>query len=172
MTDDRLRPSPTDESEDLLSRWSRRKAEARSAPLAPEQPAAPEPLPPGDEDMPPLESLDADSDYSPFLSPRVSAELQRLALRKLFRVPAFNVRDGLDDYDEDFTTFVSLGEVVTAEMRRRLQIEAERLAQAAEDDAARPPETGETAGTTVDPAPRPEAARDAPDDADDVEVRT
>jgi hypothetical protein len=76
--------------------------------------------------MPPLESLDGNSDYSPFLSPRVSAELRRLALRKLFRSPGFNITDGLDDYDEDFTQFATLGDIVTHDMRWMRELEAER----------------------------------------------
>ena len=37
-----------------------------------------------DADMPPLESLSADSDFTGFLSPKVSESLRRAALRKLF----------------------------------------------------------------------------------------
>ena len=58
-----------------------------------------------DEDMPPLDSLDEDSDYSDFLSPGVSEALRRRALRKLFSSAVFNIPDGLDDYDDDFTSF-------------------------------------------------------------------
>ena len=55
-----------------------------------------------DADMPPIESLGEHSDYSGFMSPRVSEELRRAALRKLFHLSRFNIRDGLDDYDDDF----------------------------------------------------------------------
>ena len=37
-----------------------------------------------DEDMPPLETLDEHSDFSMFLSPKVSETLRRRALQKLF----------------------------------------------------------------------------------------
>ena len=40
-----------------------------------------------------------------------------MALRKLFAAGGFNVRDGLDDYDEDYTRFQSLGNAVTADMK-------------------------------------------------------
>ena len=70
---------------------------------------------------PPLESLTTDSDYSGFLSPGVSETLRRLALRKLFHAPEFNLCDGLDDYDDDFRTFAELGSMVTVEMRKRLE---------------------------------------------------
>lgn len=83
-----------------------------------------------DEDMPPLESLGPDSDYREFLSKAVSPELRRAALRKLFSSSKFNVTDGLDDYAEDYTRHAPLGEIVPAEMRRRLE------ALGARDDAA------------------------------------
>ncbi len=72
-----------------------------------------------DEDMPPIESLDENSDYSVFMSKGVSENLRRMALRKLFSQGGFNIRDGLDDYDDDFTTFESLGDLVTSDMKHR-----------------------------------------------------
>jgi len=122
----------------FLSRWSKRKLAARSGDPAPSgpEPVAPEPEPAAgppeeereltDADMPPIESLTADSDYSGFFSPKVSEELRQLALRKLFHLPGVNVTDGLDDYAEDYTRFTKLGEVVTHEMRRMLEREKER----------------------------------------------
>jgi len=54
--------------------------------------------------LPPVESLNKDSDYTPFLNTGVPEKLARAALRKMWSSdPAFNIRDGLDDYDEDFT---------------------------------------------------------------------
>ena len=38
-----------------------------------------------DADMPPIETLTEDSDYTGFMSPEVSEELRKLALRKLFQ---------------------------------------------------------------------------------------
>ena len=88
---------------------------------------------PSDEDMPPLDSLDEDSDYSGFLSPGVSEALRRRALRKLFMSAVFNIPDGLDDYDDDFTSFQALGDVVTSDMRHQAEMEAERAKQARAD---------------------------------------
>jgi hypothetical protein len=148
---------PESAPEAFIERWSRRKTEAKTPasppaldPTEPDAVAA-EPEPPGDEDMVPVESLTEDSDYKPFLSPRVSAELQRLALRKLFASPSFNLRDGLDDYDEDFTTFAPLGNVLTADIRHRLELEAERRAAAASEAAA---QTQTEAESTTDTEPR------------------
>jgi len=132
------------DDESRLSRWSRRKLASgavqneQGAPDAAVDMAAEiDDLPPlADEDMPPLETLTEESDYTGFLSPKVSDELRKLALRKLFHGSQFNICDGLDDYDEDFTKFAKLGDVITAEMRRRAELEAlKKLQQQAEAEA-------------------------------------
>jgi hypothetical protein len=133
----------------FLERWSRRKTAARkgetdveplSASTATElsdedAASAGAELPPQltDADMPPLESLDKDSDYSVFMSPGVSEQLRTLALRKLFHLPAFNITDGLNDYDEDYTRFAGLGGMVTHEMQRMLKRELEAKAASVEE---------------------------------------
>ncbi len=126
----------TDEAvagEGLLGRWSRRKQSARAEennlPATTSGTTTPEATPLTDADMPSLESLNADSDYSVFFSPRVSEVLRQQALNKLFKLPGFNVRDGLDDYDEDFTQFTSLGDIVTSDMKHQLETEARRVTQ-------------------------------------------
>ncbi len=126
--------------EGFLARWSRRKLqpEAEEEVLPVESEAAAEPAL-TDNDMPPLESLTGESEFSGFLSPGVSEELRRLALRKLFHTPLFNLTDGLDDYDEDFTSFVRLGDLITCDMRHQMEQEAKRVAeQAAEAEEAAP----------------------------------
>ncbi len=85
-------------------------------------------------ELPPLESLGEDSDYSAFLGDGVPADLKQKALRKLFHSPKFNVRDGLDDYDWDFSNPEPLGNIITAEMRYRVERELERLAGLDEDE--------------------------------------
>ena len=76
--------------------------------------------------MPPIDSLNGDSDFSVFMSPGVSDELRTEALHKLFHQPEFNVTDGLNDYDEDYTSFAGLGTLVTQEMKRMLKRELQR----------------------------------------------
>lgn len=76
-----------------------------------------------DEDMPPVEELTEDSNYSDFLSPKVSDALRKQALRKLFHLPFLNVVDGLDDYAEDYTKFAALGDIIPHEMKRMLERE-------------------------------------------------
>ena len=79
--------------------------------------------------MPDIEGLTADSDYTDFLSPGVSEALRKLALRKLFRSEVFNICDGLDDYDDDYTQFKILGSTVTSDMRHQIELKAQRMAE-------------------------------------------
>jgi len=123
----------------FLSRWSRLKTESQQttkeakSSLSEQQPL--EDVPSSDKkepqaevltdtDMPDLETLNGESDYSGFLSPGVSEELRKLALRKLFNTDHFHIRDGLDDYDEEFTQFEKLGDIITADMRFQMEQEA------------------------------------------------
>ncbi len=155
------------DGENLLARWSRRKletpehrreedetlaalsqpAETGPADSMRQPPPADDDQPPAplltDADMPPLESLTQDSDFSPFMSPAVSDELRNMALRKLFRAASFNIRDGLDEYDDDFTSFEKLGDIVTSDMKHQMEMEAKKkleqeaaqLAEQAQDQA-------------------------------------
>ena len=55
-------------------------------------------------DLPDVETLDAESDYTPFMSDKVSDAVRNVALRKLWRSDAvFANLDGLIDYGEDFS---------------------------------------------------------------------
>ena len=107
-------------------------------------PEVDEPEPPGDEDMPPLESLDQGGSIKPFMSPRVSEGLRRAALRRLFRQPKYNVVDMLDDYAEDYSTPLALGNIVTADMRYRAEQAAKRMARIYKESA--PGADGEEVG--------------------------
>ncbi|WP_260294823.1 DUF3306 domain-containing protein [Sedimenticola hydrogenitrophicus] len=142
-------------SDNFVSRWSRLKQAAAAPPQpASESVAVPVPAearetPPSDADMPPLESLDETSDYSGFLSEKVSETLRRQALRKLFHSELFNVCDGLDDYAGDFTSFAPLGDIVTSDMRHQLALAEERLKAALAPESepeseAPPPATAAT----------------------------
>jgi hypothetical protein len=128
-----------DPGEGFVSRWSRRKRQVRAGLNPPEPSGDPapapvaEPEPPPaltDADMPPVESLHESSDYTPFLAPGVSEQLRKRALRKLFGFSAFNFRDGLDDYDDDYTVFEPLGDIITADMRAQFEREARRRGEA------------------------------------------
>jgi hypothetical protein len=106
-------------SERFVSRWSRLKQNARSEPAAaPSPPAAPEVdhkgAPP---ELPALDKLTMDSDFSGFLHPQVDENLRRAALKKLFADPHFNVIDLMDVYIDDYT----LPNVLPAEMLSQLR---------------------------------------------------
>lgn len=109
------------QEKNFLSRWSRLKTQARQATEeggAPGEaarqdagsPAVQQPCDAGvrPQDaqapaVPPVESLDMDSDYRPFFHPKIEEDVRRAALKKLFSDPHFNVMDGLDVYIDDYS---------------------------------------------------------------------
>jgi hypothetical protein len=93
------------DKENFLSRWSRVKRE-QNAPQKPEPEAAPAPA------LPPVEQLTPESDFSGFMHPKVEDALRRVALKKLFRDPHFNVPDPFEAYSGDWTG----GEAISEEM--------------------------------------------------------
>lgn len=153
------RSDDTDADSGFVSRWSRRKQQAsvreqgeieaegnQETPLSKDaveaEPQSPEKT---DADMPPLESITETSNVADFFSPGVSDQLRKMALRKLFRGAKFNIRDGLDDYDEDFRNFAPLGDIVTADMKHQQELAEERERQAlAEKEKLMADEAAET----------------------------
>ncbi|MGB7183155.1 MAG: DUF3306 domain-containing protein [Burkholderiaceae bacterium] len=123
----------------------------------------------GQPELPSLESLNEDSDYSPFMGPNVSKEIRNLALRKLFSSPIYNITDGLDDYDEDFTTFEKLGDIVTADMRHHAQ---RKEALRAEAQALENKEGRENQASETEPATDPTEPSDATETADASDAQT
>lgn len=115
----------TNRQEDFLSRWSRRKVEARQGLRKKEQEAAPapeearppaageggEPVRPGEPVLDEesfadvdFDKLDFSSDYTRFMHKGVPAAIKRRALRKLWTSdPVLACVDGLNDYDLDYT---------------------------------------------------------------------
>ena len=110
-----------------LSRWSRRKlaaaAEAPAAPasasLAVPAPASGAPVSTAALELPPVESLTFDSDFTAFLQPGVDDELKRAALKQLFRDPRFNIMDGLDTYIGDYTKADPIPPDIVADLLKR-----------------------------------------------------
>jgi len=108
-------------SDDFISRWSRRKIEARKGEVAKEElvVAAPSVIPAPDkgargqapsgtqpevqEPLPPLESLTPESDFAPFMKAEVDPKTRRDALKTLFQDPRHNIMDGLDVYIDDYS---------------------------------------------------------------------
>lgn len=135
----------------FLARWSQRKFAhgeqdegEETVPPAVAEPAEVPVREITDADLPSLDSLDESSDYSLFLAEKVSAELRRLALRKLFRSEAFQTRCPLNEYMEDYSGYTELGSIVTYDMRRAMERAAEKLqAMAAQ---GQPPKAADAAG--------------------------
>jgi len=173
-----------EDKEEFLSRWSRRKLEARradsedapaappdasaaSAASAPAEPsgagenAAPVSLPTIDE----LRGLE--SEYRDFLRPGVDETLRRSALKKLFQDPHFNVMDGLDTYIDDYAKADPIPEAMLKALNhaRGLLFDREHEHGASETTAA---------GAAGEPAPAPAPAsppvQSAEGDTADVDI--
>jgi hypothetical protein len=163
-------PGPDAGASGFLARWSERK---RALVPPAENPPSGDTLPPPvtgpgtqqsettgaqkvltDRDMPPLESLDEESNYSGFLSPGVSDALHRRALRKLFGAAKFQVRDGLDDYDTDYNLLQPLRRVLAGmtqdELTQQLQRATDNTTVNAEDTGVHPAD--EQTRSAADPA--------------------
>ncbi len=196
-----------------LARWSQRKLESAKTRTAPTDeatlhirgpaadaaspataPSAPAPevtatiavagAAPAPVELPPVESLSFDSDFTAFLRPEVDADLRRAALKRLFRDPRFNVMDGLDTYIDDYTKPDPIPPDMLAELVKRFDLTkppiADRNRAAAESGAAALPPaqalprvevaiaTGEPPRQAEPIAPartRPSAASDDPSNA-------
>lgn len=158
----------------FLGRWSRRKAETRSK--APEPPVAAEAVPtetdaapaedtPAPLELPDIESLGKDSDYTMFLQDGVPDEIRNLALRKLWLSdPEFNVCDGLDDYDEDYNIIETIANKIA-----EVKDEAGKDKDGGGDGAAdHKPEADETPPPQDSDPPAPEAPSSQIASTDDV----
>jgi len=89
-----------------------------------------------DEDMPDIETLDENSDYSGFMSTNVSEGLRKIALKKLFMGASYNIRDGLDEYDGDYTKFeVMPKNMVTSDMKHMVEVEAKKQLAKEQEEA-------------------------------------
>ncbi len=95
------------EQERFLNRWSRLKQQPVKQPLAESDAVSPETPPCTDpatdlSTLPPLDTLGADSDYTPFLNVGVPEELRCMALRKAWASdPAIAGFRGFAEYDWD-----------------------------------------------------------------------
>ncbi len=145
-------------NEEFLPRWSRLKKQARELPpAAPRSISAPaiDPKAPPPE-LPPLDQLTIDSDFRGFFHPKVDANLRRMALKKLFSDPHFNLMDGLDVYIDDYSKPDPLPAAMLAQLKhaqkildwaketkeeteaKRAEASAENVAPSLADQAASP----------------------------------
>lgn len=193
----------------LLDRWSDRLEKVREEEknetgggqrgkspqsTSPDSSSYPEPVEDeaDEKQLPSLESLTPESDYSPFFSEHVSESVRKLALRKLFSSPVFNVSDGLDDYDEDFKTFTGLGSLITEEMKFREQAgtpedpkevdehsgqdhtvvenpgASPQVAESGEDTHTEDPVETTASATDAKPSPEPDSVNPADENTDEI----
>jgi hypothetical protein len=153
--------------EGFLSRWSRVKTEARDAEAAP--PATAPATPRADNEppeLPPVDELTIDSDFSGFFHPKVDEDLRRSALRKLFSDPHFNVMDGLDTYIDDYSKTEPIPAAMLASLKQARQI-FEWAAETEEEAQVRrsgvPALESEAAPDVPLPAPAPAESATDPD---------
>jgi hypothetical protein len=102
-----------DGKEAFLSRWSRLKQEQpaeKKAEVAP----APATVPP----LPPVDQLTPESDFSGFMNPKVEDALRRVALKKLFSDPHFNIPDPYEAYSGDWTGGEPIPEAMLASLEQ------------------------------------------------------
>jgi hypothetical protein len=120
----------SEEREPFLERWSRLKQEQ---PAEKAEPAVA---------LQPIEELKPDSDFTPFMNPKVDAATRSAALKKLFADPRYNVPDAFESYSGDWTG----GEPIPLEMLKQLNHakkllfdEVEKTAQAPSSKSAQAP---------------------------------
>jgi hypothetical protein len=80
----------------------------------------------------------ADSDshqqLSGYLRTNCDNELKQAAMKKLFRASCFQLRDGLDDYDEDFSAMTKISPDFVAQMKSWVMNKSEELLSDAAPD--------------------------------------
>jgi len=135
-----------EDKEPFLARWSRRKLEQPAAEEEKALPAEASVAPV----LPPVEKLDAESDFSGFMHPKVEDALRRVALKKLFSDPHFNIADPFEAYSGDFTGGEPIPEAMLAsleQMKQLLRTPAEKepeevVNEEAKEEGPKPDEPG------------------------------
>ena len=126
--------------DNFLSRWARRKNDARQGkaleePVASKSASAPTLVPdpvavklpavgenPVDTAQPTAltledaNALQLDSDFKPFMAQQVQPDVRNAAMKKLFTDPHYNVMDGLDIYIDDYTKSEPIPESMLRQM--------------------------------------------------------
>src|SRR5688500_15979654 len=82
-----------EKKEAFLNRWSRLKKEDRQRPAVEEEKPAPQ--------LPAVDKLTPESDFTGFMHPKVEDALRRAALKKLFSDPHFNIPDPYEPYSRN-----------------------------------------------------------------------
>lgn len=141
-----MAPEPAQASEETsVLPEAHQQQEAPADPVEPPVPA------PGslDDTLPDPDTLPAGSDFSVFMAAGVSSTLRRRALRRLWATGNYNVRDGLDDYDADYTQQLKPMASELAGKLRRWAHQAEEAIEAPQEDEARAAGPQETQATSL-----------------------
>jgi hypothetical protein len=102
-----------DERETFVRRWSRLKHQSNEP--APKADETPKPT------LPPVEKLTPESDFSQFMHPKVEDALRRVALKKLFSDPHFNVPDPFEPFSGDWTVAEPISQEMLATLNQAKQ---------------------------------------------------
>ncbi|MFM2610359.1 DUF3306 domain-containing protein [Vibrio chagasii] len=106
--------------------------------LAPNDPASIEPTNALEESADTKESASEATEelsMAQLLVSEASESVKKAALRKLFLSEEFNVRDGLDDYDDDYSNLKSLSEGVAESLRDWVKEKAEEETSSEQEQA-------------------------------------
>ena len=124
------------DNETFLKRWARLKGQTKELPEKKDESEAPV--------LPPVDKVTPESDFTGFMHPKVEDALRRVALKKLFSDPHFNLPDPFEAYSGDWTG----GEPIPEEMLATLN-QAQRLLfsekkdekeEASAEEKAKPPD--------------------------------
>ena len=133
------------DKETFLGRWSRVKREQAEKPVA-EKKDLPQEKPP---ELPPIDKLTPDSEFSGFMHPKVDDALRRAALKKMFTDPHFNTPDPFEPFSGDWTVADPIPDELMAKLNQvRTVLFPDRdkdKKQEAEQQAAQQPPAGEQA---------------------------
>lgn len=131
------------DKEAFLSRWSRLKQERpREAPVPAPQAREEAPAPA----LPPVQDLTPASDFTAFMHPKVTDAVRRVALKKLFADPHFNVPDLNEAFSGDWTGGDPISEELLKTLNQartvlfREEEEAKKKEEAAQAAVAEKPE--------------------------------
>ena len=100
-----------DKKEAFLNRWSRLKRDAVQE--KPEE--TPKPVTPA------VDKLTPESDFTPFMHPKVEDALRRVALKKLFNDPHFNTPDPFEPFSGDWNVGEPISEELLATLNQAKQ---------------------------------------------------
>ena len=82
-----------------------------------------------DVDIPAYKSLRDDNNFSKYLKDGIVKKHQQQVLNKLLLSVSFNIRNGLDDYDDDcddgFKKIAPVDDIITADMHHQQQLPSE-----------------------------------------------